>query len=88
MGTLWTHVVPVWVLTALGVIWVGLAVGDDNRVESLVAVLAASVLATFVLQIVAFQRGGLVKRLTLAVTGSTVITLSTSAVFALSAVVN
>jgi hypothetical protein len=88
MGTLWTHVVPVWVLTALGVIWVGLAVGDDNRVESLVAVLAASVLATFVLQIVAFQRGGLVKRLTLAVTGSTVITLSTSAVFALSTVVN
>jgi hypothetical protein len=88
MGTLWTHVVPVWVLTALGVIWVGLAVGDDNRVESLVAVLAASVLATFVLQIVAFQRGGLVKRLTLAVTGSSVITLSTSAVFALSAVVD
>jgi hypothetical protein len=88
MGTLWTHVVPVWVLTALGVIWVGLAVGDDNGVESLVAVLAASVLATFVLQIVAFQRGGLVKRLTLAVTGSTVITLSTSAVFALSTVVN
>jgi hypothetical protein len=88
MGTLWTHVVPVWALTALGVIWVGLAVGDDNRVESLVAVLAASVLATFVVQIVAFQRGGLVKRLTLAVTGSTVITLSTSAVFALSAVVN
>jgi len=40
------------------------------------------------LQIVAFQRGGLVKRLTLAVTGSTVITLSTSAVFAVFAVVN
>ena len=88
MGTLWTHVVPIWVLTALGVVWVGFAVGDTDRVESLVAVLAASVLATFVLQIVAFQRGGLVNRLTLAVTGSTAITLSTSAVFAVFAVVN
>jgi hypothetical protein len=53
-----------------------------------VAVLAASLLASFTLQIVAYRSGGLVKRLTLAVTGSTVITLSASAVFAVMAVVD
>jgi ABC-type polysaccharide/polyol phosphate export permease len=88
MGRLWTHIVPVWVLTALGVIWVGLAASEETRVSSLVAVLAASVLASFVLQIVAFRSGGLVKRLTLAVTGSTVITLSASALFAVLTVVD
>ena len=88
MGRLWTHVVPVWVLTAAAVIWVGLSASEDRRVSSLVAVLAASLLASFTLQIVADRSGGLVKRLTLAVTGSTVITLSASAVFAVMAVVD
>jgi hypothetical protein len=88
MGRLWTHVVPVWVLTATAVIWVGLSASEDRRVSSLVAVLAASLLASFTLQIVAYRSGGLVKRLTLAVTGSTVITLSASAVFAVMAVVD
>jgi len=88
MGRLWTHVAPVWVLTAAAVIWVGLSASEDRRVSSLVAVLAASLLASFTLQIVAYRSGGLVKRLTLAVTGSTVITLSASAVFAVMAVVD
>jgi len=88
MGRLWTHIVPVWILTAIGVIWVGLSVSDERRMESLVAVLAASVLASFILQIVAYRNGGLIKRLTLAVTGSTVLTLGTSLVFALASVVD
>ena len=88
MGMLWTHVVPVWFVTAFGVIWVGFTVSEDNRVGSLVAILAASVLASFVLQIVAYRSGGLVSRLTLAVTGSTVLTLSASLVFAVISVVD
>ena len=79
---------PVWVLTAAAVMWVGLSASEDRRVSSLVAVLAASLLASFTLQIVAYRSGGLVKRLTLTVTGSTVITLSASAVFAVMAVVD
>lgn len=88
MGRVWTHVVPVWVLTAVGVVWVGLNVSEDNRVESLVAVLAGSVLASFVIQILAFRQGGLMRRLTMAVTGSTLLTLSASLVFAVWSVVD
>ncbi len=87
MGRLWTHIAPVWILTAIGVIWVGLTVSDERRTESLVAMLAASVLASFMLQIFAYRSGGLVKRLTLAVTGSTVLTLGASLAFTLASVV-
>lgn len=88
MGRLWTHIVPVWLLTAAGVIWVGLSLSDERRMESLVAVLAASVLASFILQIVAYRSGGLVKRLTLAVSGSTLVTLGASLVFTVASVVD
>jgi hypothetical protein len=87
MGRHWTHIVPVWLFTAVAVIWVGIRVSDGARLESLVAVLATSVLVSFVLQIVAYRSGGLVKRLTLAVAGSTVLTLGASLVFTLVAVV-
>ena len=88
MAWIWTHVVPVWVLTALGVVWVGLTVVEDSRVESMVAVLAGSVMASFVLQIIAYRSGGLITRLSMAVTGSTVLTLGASLVFAVISVVD
>lgn len=87
MGRYWTHIVPVWLFTAIAVVWVGFSVSDDARLASLVAVLATSVLVSFILQIVAYQSGGLVKRLTLAVAGSTLLTLGASLVFTLVAVV-
>ena len=87
MTRLWTHIVPVWLVTALGVVIVGLTVSEGRRVASMVAVLAASVLTSFIIQVVAYQRGGLITRLSLAVSGSALLTLVASVVFAVLTVV-
>jgi len=65
-----SNVVPVWVVTAVGVVVVGYVVDVDGRVASMVAVLAASLLMAFIVQVVADHREGLVSRLSLAITGS------------------
>lgn len=88
MTRLWSHIVPVWFVTALGVVIVGLTVSEERRVASMVAVLAASVLTSFVIEIVAYRSGGLVGRLSLAVSGSAVLTLVASVVFAVATVVD
>ena len=88
MARLWTHIVPVWLVTALGVVIVGLTVSEERRLTSMVAVLATSVLVSFVIQVVAYQSGGLVKRLSLAVTGSALLTMLASVVFAVLSVVD
>jgi hypothetical protein len=88
MARLWTHIVPVWLVTAIGVIIVGLTVSEERRITSMVAVLAASVLVSFVIQVVAYQSGGLVKRLSLAVSGSAILTMVASVVFAVLSVVD
>ncbi len=69
-----SNVVPVWIVTAVGVVVVGFVVDVDARVASMVAVLAASLLMAFILQVVAYHREGLVSRLSLALTGSVLLT--------------
>jgi len=83
-----SNVVPVWIVTALGVVVVGLVVSVDNRVASMVAVLAISLLMAFVLQVVAYQSEGLVSRLSLAVTGSVLLTALATVVFQVLSVVD
>jgi len=81
------NVVPVWIVTAVGVIVVGLFVSVDERVFSMVAVLAASLLMAFILQVVAYRSEGLVSRLSLAITGSVLLTAAAAVVFQVLSVV-
>jgi hypothetical protein len=81
------NVVPVWLVTALGVILVGIFVSVDERVFALVAVLAGSLLFAFTLQVVAYRSDGLVSRLSLAVTGSVLLTSGAAVVFQVLSVV-
>lgn len=79
---------PVWVVTALGVVLVGVMIDAHNRVASMVAVLAASLLMAFVLQVVAYRLEGLVRRLSLAITGSALLTSAAAVVFQVLTVVD
>ena len=81
------NVVPVWFVTALGVVLVGIFVSVDERVFSMVAVLAASILMAFILQVVAYRSDGLVSRLSLAITGSVLLTAAAAVVFPVLSVV-
>jgi hypothetical protein len=82
------NVVPVWLVTALGVVLVGVFVSVDNRVASMVAVLAAFLLMAFILQVVAYRSEGLVSRLSLAITGSALLTAAAAVVFQVLSVVD
>jgi hypothetical protein len=82
------NVVPVWLVTALGVVLVGVFVSVDNRVASMVAVLASSLLMAFILQVVAYRSDGLVSRLSLAITGSALLTAGAAVVFQVLSVVD
>ena len=83
-----SNVVPVWIVTAVGVVVVGIGVDVDGRVASMVAVLAASLLMAFIVQVVAYQREGLVSRLSLAITGSVLLTALAAVVFQVLSVVD
>lgn len=87
MRSLWTHVVPVWVFSAVGIILVSIGVSEDRRVAAMVAVLAASVLMSFVLQVVAYQPGGLVSRLSWAAAGSVALAAVGAVLFLIQTVV-
>jgi hypothetical protein len=82
------NVVPVWAITAIGVGWVGFLVSEDNRVASMVAVLAGSLLMAFILQVGAYQSEGLVRRLSWATTGSALLTALAAVVFQVLSVVD
>ena len=88
MARVWSNVVPVWIVTAVGVVLVGIVVDVDGRVASMVAVLAASLLMAFIVQVVTHQREGLVSRLSLAVTGSVLLTALAAVVFQVLSVVD
>jgi len=83
-----SNVIPVWIVTAVGVVVVGFVVDVDSRVASMVAVLAASLLMAFLLQVVAYHRDGLVSRLSLALTGSVLLTAGAAVVFQVLSVVD
>jgi hypothetical protein len=82
------NVVPVWAITAIGVGLVGFLVSEDNRVASMVAVLAGSLLMAFILQVGAYQSEGLVRRLSWATTGSALLTALAAVVFQVLSVVD
>jgi hypothetical protein len=82
------NVVPVWLVSALGVVLVGIFVDVENRVASMVAVLAASLVMAFILQVVAYRSEGLVRRLSLAITGSALLTAAAAVVFQVLTVVD
>ncbi len=88
MAALLRNVVPVWLFTALGVVVVGFVVDVDARVPSMVAVLGASLLIAFLIQVVLFRKEGLVNRLSLAVTGSVLLTAAAAVVFHVLSVVD
>ena len=88
MAHLLSNVLPVWIVTAVGVVVVGFVVDVDDRVASMVAVLAASLLMAFILQVVAYHREGLVSRLSLALTGSVLLTAAAAVVFQVLSVVD
>lgn len=88
MGRVWVNVLPVWLFTAAGVVLVGVGVGEERRVAAMVAVLAASVVASFALQVVAYRSGGLVVRLSWASAGSAAITAAAAVFFYLQTVVD
>lgn len=83
-----SNVLPVWVVTAVGVVVVGLSVDVNQRVASMVAVLAASLVMAFVVQVVAYTKEGLVSRLSLAITGSVLLTAGAAMVFQVLTVVD
>lgn len=83
-----SNVVPVWIVTAVGVVVVGLSVDVNQRVASMVAVLAASLVMAFVVQVVAYTKEGLVSRLSLAITGSVLLTAGAAMVFQVLTVVD
>jgi hypothetical protein len=83
-----SNVIPVWIVTAVGVVVVGFVVDVDSRVASMVAVLAASLLMAFILQVVAYHKEGLVSRLSLALTGSVLLTAGAAVVFQVLSVVD
>lgn len=87
MGKWWTNIVPVWVFTAAGIALVGVSVSEERRVAAMVAVLAASVLVSFFLQVVAYRSGGLVSRLSWATAGSVLLTAAGAVLFQLQTVV-
>jgi hypothetical protein len=82
------NVVPVWVVTAIGVGLVGFVVSEDNRVASMVAVLAGSLLIAFILQVFAYQSEGLVPRQSLPTPGSALLTALAAVVFQVLTVVD
>lgn len=88
MAKFFINVAPVWLVTALGVVLVGLFVSVDERVFSMVAVLAASLVMAFILQVVAYRQEGLVSRLSLAITGSVLLTAAAAVVFQVLSVVD
>ena len=83
-----SNVIPVWIVTAVSVVVVGFVVDVDSRVASMVAVLAASLLMAFIVQVVAYHREGLVSRLSLSITGSVLLTAVGAIVFQVLSVVD
>lgn len=83
-----TNVLPVWIITAVGVMWVVWGVSEGRRYSAMVAVLATSVIASFALQILAYRSGGLVSRLSLAIAGSVLLTALAAVIFQVQSVVD
>jgi len=83
-----SNILPVWVVTSVGALLVGFVVSVDQRVPSMVAVLAASVVVSFILQVAFYRPDALVSRLSVALTGSVLLTAIAAVVFQVLSVVD
>jgi hypothetical protein len=75
-------IAPVWLLTLVAAVVIGVLAGDDWA-GYLPLALAGSIIVTFVLQLAASEKDGLVSRTMLALCGSLVILAVTTLVLAL-----
>ncbi|GAA4673206.1 hypothetical protein [Frondihabitans cladoniiphilus] len=78
-------IVPVWIVSVIGAIVVGLTVTGDRYLVWLPLVLGASILVTFILQLATREKDGLVDRTTMSLSGSLVILGVATAIFAVGA---
>ena len=81
MAPLLTNVVPSWAVMALGGLFLVATARSETVISGLVAVLAASVVVAMALQVLVYREEGLVSRLSLALTGNVLLTLSFAVVF-------
>ncbi|WP_349897760.1 hypothetical protein [Parafrigoribacterium soli] len=66
-------VIPVWLLTAVGALLVGLFSRPGEYLTWLPMVLAGAIFLTFCVQLAAVQKEGLVNRMTASLVGSVVV---------------
>ena len=76
-------VLPVWVLTVVGAVVVGLVSPADERLTWLAIALAAAIIATFAIQLATGQIEGYVGRAIASICGAIVILAVATGVFAL-----
>ncbi|MBH0098382.1 hypothetical protein I6E68_04405 [Salinibacterium sp. NSLL150] len=76
-------VVPVWALSLIGAVIIGVFEAPELRVTWLAIVLAACVILTFVIQLIIHRKEGFVARATASMVGALVIVAAATAIFAL-----
>ena len=81
-------VVPVWVLTVIGAVVIGIANTGDSYLIWLPIALAAAVLLTFIVQLATLTREGFVDRIMASVGGAVLILAVATGVLALLQQVN
>jgi len=75
-------VVPVWALSLVGTVIIGVVVAPESRVTWLAIVLAACVIFTFVVQLLIHRKEGFVARATASMVGALVVVAAATAIFA------
>ncbi|MEV8253283.1 hypothetical protein AB0O95_04870 [Rhodoglobus sp. NPDC076762] len=76
-------VVPVWALSLVGTVIIGVVAAPESRVTWLAIVLAACVIFTFVVQLLIHRKEGFVARATASMVGALVVVAVATAIFAL-----
>ncbi|MBH0116265.1 hypothetical protein I6E52_05350 [Salinibacterium sp. NG253] len=75
-------VVPVWALSLIGAVIIGVFEAPELRVTWLAIVLAACVILTFVIQLIIHRKEGFVARATASMVGALAIVAAATAIFA------
>ncbi|MBH0129758.1 hypothetical protein [Salinibacterium sp. NK8237] len=76
-------VVPVWALSLIGAVIIGVFEPSELRITWLAIVLAACVILTFVIQLIIHRKEGFVARATASMVGALFIVAAATAIFAL-----
>lgn len=75
-------VVPVWLLSLVGVLIIASVAEPESRVTWLAIVLAACVILTFIVQLLIHRKDGFVARATASMVGALVVVAAATAIFA------